>query len=98
METSLSRMFTNGSPPAVFSSSQRKRMLNLGSADHKRFEEHWSQYANLVYNLSIVLACSAKTGWLLARDTMLEARLNFALGKSVSTRLWFYQTVVFFWL
>jgi DNA-directed RNA polymerase specialized sigma24 family protein len=73
-------------------------MIILESPEHKRFEDHWSQYANLVYNLSIVLACSVKTGWLLARDTMLEARLNFTPGLGVSPRLWFYQTVVDLWL
>src|SRR5437764_336338 len=73
-------------------------MINLQSSEHRRFEDHWSQYANLVYNLCIVLTCSVKTGWLLARDTMLEARLNFKPGPSVSTRLWFYQTVVDLWL
>src|SRR5690242_9613447 len=73
-------------------------MLVIGSAEHKRFEEHWAQYANGVYNLSIILTCSSKLGWVLARDTMLESRLNYKLGKGESPRTWFYKIIVELWL
>jgi len=55
------------------------------------FDALWEQYADLVYNLAIRLAGSAKAGWLLARSALLIARQDLADMAGHTPTMWLYE-------
>src|ERR1700690_2650894 len=61
------------------------------------FDALWNQYGDLVYNLAVRLAGSAKEGWLLSRGALLVARQNMAAMEGHTPTQWLYQITIQTW-